>query len=400
MRWKRWVLWIVILAVVVGLIVWAYRPQPQLVDVTTAERGPMQVTVEEEGKTRVVDRFVVYAPVTGFARRIQLRVGDAVRQGQTVARIEPMRAPSLDPRARAEAQARVEAAQAALAAARERVRAAESDVAYWKGEMARVQQLMKSGDIARAQYDRASNEEQRAEAALSAAQYSVRQAEAELEAARALLRVTSETRPHNPADVTDVRAPVSGRVLRLVRESEGVVNAGEPLIELANATSLEVVVEVLSADAVKIAPGTRVLFERWGGEAPLEGRVRRIEPVAFTKLSALGVEEQRVLVIADIVSPPELWQRLGDQYRVEARFILWESQDVLRIPASALFRFEDGWAVFVVENGVARRRRVEIGRRSGLTAEVLGGLEPGEQVIPHPDDRLTDGLTVTPAHGA
>jgi HlyD family secretion protein len=396
-RWKRWIFWSVLLLGVVALLVYAFRPQPQLVEMEAVTRGPMQVTIEEEGKTRVTDRFVVHAPVTGFARRITREVGEPVREGEVLARLEPLRVQALDPRTRAEAQARVAAAEAALAGARERVEAAKSDAAYWSAEMSRVQELLKTGDIARSQYDRTANERTRADAALVAARHAVEQAEAELAAARAMLRVTSETRPANPVEVTPVRSPVSGRVLKLFHESEGVVTAGQQLLELGDARSLEVVVEVLSADAVKIPPGTRVLLERWGGETPLEGRVRLVEPVAFTKLSALGVEEQRVQVIVDITSPPELWRRLGDQYRVEARFILWESQDVLQVPASALFRYQDGWAVFVVQDGVAHRRKVEIGQRNGLIAEVRTGLQPGEQVIPHPADQLHDGARVTAA---
>lgn len=395
MNWRRWV-WIGLAAAgIVALVVYGYRPQPVLVDAAEVVRGPMQLTIEEEGKTRVTDRFVVFAPVAGNLRRITLKVGDPIAQNQVLAWMEPLRPPALDPRTRAEAEARVRAAEEAVKAAKERAKSAQADVVYWKSELERVSTLLKSGDMAKANYDRALNALQRAEAALLSSEHAVGQAEAELEAARATLEYTAASEAHNPTELVAVRAPVSGRVLKVVRESAGVAQAGEPLLEIANARSLEVVVEVLSADAVRINPGTRVLLERWGGEAPLEGRVRRIEPVAFTKLSALGVEEQRVYVIVDITSPPDEWRRLGDQYRVEAKFILWEAQDVPQIPASALFRYEGGWAVFVIEDGHARRRKVEIGRRNGLVAEVLSGLQVGEKVIPHPDDKLEDGAQVT-----
>jgi HlyD family secretion protein len=184
-------------------------------------------------------------------------------------------------------------------------------------------------------------------------------------------------------------------VLKRFRESEGVVNAGDSLLEIGSPRTLEVEVEVLSFDAVRISPGTRVFFERWGGEKPLEGRVRTIEPFGFTKVSALGVEEQRVLVIADFTDPRELWERLGDGYRVEAVFVLWENEDVLQVPASTLFRYADGWAVFVIEEGRARRRVVEVGHRSGLTAEIVSGLTASERVIPHPGNEIEDGTELT-----
>jgi HlyD family secretion protein len=182
--------------------------------------------------------------------------------------------------------------------------------------------------------------------------------------------------------------------LKVVRESEGVVNSGEALLEIANARALEIEVEILSADAVRMGPGTRVLFSRWGGDHPLEGRVRVVEPTGFTKISALGVEEQRVRVITDLTSPEDQWQRLGDGYRVEASFVLWEGESVLQVPASALFRNGDGWAVFVVENNTARRRSVQIGHRTGLAVETLSGVKEGDRVIAHPDDTVQEGKAV------
>jgi HlyD family secretion protein len=191
-----------------------------------------------------------------------------------------------------------------------------------------------------------------------------------------------------------VVSPVAGRILKLHRESEGIVAVAEPLVEVSNPRSLEVEVEVLSSDAVRISPGTRVLFERWGGDQPLEGAVRRIEPVGFTKISALGVEEQRVLVIADFTSPAETWERLGDNYRVEAVFVLWEGDNVLQVPASALFRLEQDWAVFVAANGHAGLRPVQVGHRSGLNAEITSGLQEGERVITHPGNEIEDGAAI------
>jgi HlyD family secretion protein len=208
------------------------------------------------------------------------------------------------------------------------------------------------------------------------------------------LKYSAASASSSSGEVVPVAAPASGRILKVIRESEGVVPAGEPLLEIGNARSLEVEVEVLSDDAVKIAPGMRVIFERWGGPEPLEGRVRRIEPHAFTKISALGVEEQRVRVISDFTSPPEKWERLGDGYRIEATFVLWEGDGVLVAPASALFRYDGGWAVFLIEQGVARRRQVQVGRRNGLEAEIVAGLKEGDRVITHPDSSIQDGTLV------
>lgn len=396
-------------ALVVAGLVWGLRPQPPAVDAAVVKRAPLQVTVEEEGKTRVRDRYVVSAPIAGFLQRLDWKVGDRVRSGDVVARIEPPRIQSLDPRTREQNEARVRVTEAALRAAGQRVRIAEEqlraaqvEAAYRKDELARATTLKKSDDIPQETYDRAAFESRRADTDLSSAQaraaaarVDIETAKAELDAARAaLIGPASQSDGAGAGQVAVVRSPVSGRVLRVTHESEGAVNPGEELLAIANARALEVEVEVLSADAVKIAPGGRVVFTRWGGPQPLEGRVRVVEPTGFTKISALGVEEQRVRVIVDITSPEEQWNRLGDGYRVEASFILWESASALQIPTGALFRQSEGWAVFVVEDGVARRRAVETGRRSGLAVEILSGLQEGERVITHPDAAVEDGKPV------
>lgn len=394
MAWKRWVA-IGLVAVAIGLLIaWGYRPRPALVEGARVARGTLQVTVVEEGRTRVTDRYVVSAPVAGYARRLPFRVGDAVRRGQVLLELEPLRPQTLDPRTRAEAEARVAAAEAALRQAQERRAAAEVDAAFWEAELARVRQLASSGDVPKDRLERTETEARRSAASRRAAEHAVQLAAAELEAARAALAYSASAPASNPAELVPVRAPAAGRVLRILRESEGVVQPGQPLLEIGDARMLEVETEVLSEDAVRIMPGMRVLYERWGGPEPLEGRVRRVEPQAFTKISALGVEEQRVRVISDITSPPEKWERLGDGYRVQARFILWEGSDLVIVPASALFRHEGGWAAFVVEQGRARRRPVRIGQRNGLQAEVLEGLKEGETVITHPDSSIGDGTPV------
>ncbi len=394
MAWKRWVA-IGLVALAIGLLIaWGYRPRPALVEGARVTRGTLQVTVVEEGKTRVTDRYLVSAPVAGYARRLPWRVGDAVRRGQVLLELEPLRPQTLDPRTRAEAEARVAAAEAALRQAQERRAAAEVDAAFWEAELARVRQLASSGDVPKDRLERTETEARRSAASRRAAEHAVQLAAAELEAARAALAYSAAASASNPTELVPVRAPAAGRVLRILRESEGVVQPGQPLLEIGDARMLEVETEVLSEDAVKITPGMRVLYERWGGPDLLEGRVRRVEPQAFTKISALGVEEQRVRVISDITSPPEKWERLGDGYRVQTRFILWEGSDLVIVPASALFRHEGGWAVFVVEQGQARRRAVRIGQRNGLEAEVLEGLQAGQTVITHPDSSISDGTPV------
>ncbi len=384
-----------VLALVAVLVAWGlfqgFRPQPVEVDLGTARRAPLRVSVEQEGRTRVVDRYVVTAPVNGYARRVRLEVGDAVERRATLVELEPVRAEVLDPRRRAEAEAHIAAAGAGVSAAEQRANAAASNANLAQKELERVRALRRAGHVSAAAEDRAASEAERSAAELRSAQFAVATARHELEAARTALRYAASGGSAAPVAV---RAPVAGRVLKIPHKSERMVAAGQPLIEIGDPGALEVEVDVLSADAVRIHPGTRVAFERWGGEGALEGAVRVIEPAGFTKVSALGVEEQRVWVIVTFTSPPALWQRLGDGYRVEASFILWEAADVLQIPASALFRDGKNWAAFAVEQGKAVKRRVEIGQRNGLSAQVVSGIKEGEQVIVHPGDLVREGGSV------
>ena len=338
-----------VLALVAALVAWGlfqgFRPQPVEVDLGTARRAPLRVSVEQEGRTRVVDRYVVTAPVNGYARRVRLEVGDAVERRATLVELEPVRAEVLDPRRRAEAEAHIAAAGAGVSAAEQRANAAASNANLAQKELERGRALRRAGHVSAAAEDRVASEAERSAAELRSAQFAVATARHELEAARTALRYAASGGSAAPVAV---RAPVGGRVLKIPHKSERMVAAGQPLIEIGDPGALEVEVDVLSADAVRIHPGTRVAFERWGGEGALEGAVRVIEPAGFTKVSALGVEEQRVWVIVAFTSPPALWQRLGDGYRVEASFILWEAADVLQIPASALFRDGKDWAAFAV----------------------------------------------------
>ncbi|MBL8238706.1 MAG: HlyD family efflux transporter periplasmic adaptor subunit, partial [Bryobacterales bacterium] len=361
---KRW-LWIIgVTAVAAAGIFWGMRPQPVAVEATAVRTAPLRVTVEEEGKTRLRSRYVVMAPVMGYMGRIGLKAGDVVRAGAAITMVEPPRPVVLDARTRDQGNARVVAAQAALAVAESRVatqeeniRAARAEMEYWRQQQTREAALQKSGDLPAARVERTVTDLRRAEAAVAAAERMLGTSKVEVDAARAEV-ASARTAVRGTAGASTgervaVMAPAAGRVIKVIRESEGVVSAGEALLEVGDARAIEILVEVLSADAVKIVPGMRVLLERWGGPKALEARVRVVEPGGFTKVSALGVEEQRVRVVADLVSPEGEWAALGDGYRVEASFVLWEGANVLQIPANALFRAGEGWAVFVVEGGVA-----------------------------------------------
>jgi HlyD family secretion protein len=384
---------VVSILVVAGLA-WGFWPRPVMVETARVTRAPMEVAVEEEGRTRVKERYEVYAPVGGYVRRIELEAGDPVEQGQVVAELDPLLSTVLDPRSRAEAEARVRAARSALARACSEAERAEAEAGLAAQEFERKSDLLTRELISRSEFDAAESAKRAADAAAKAARSAVQVARYDLDAAAAVLEYSAAGGTGAPAETVQLRSPVSGAVLKRYRESEGVVESGTPLVELGDPGELEVEVEVLSKDAVRIRPGGRVLFERWGGGDALEGVVRTIEPRGFTKISALGVEEQRVLVIADLVSPREAWTRLGDAYRVEARFIVWSTDDALTVPASALFRRNGAWSVFAVEDGEAVLRTVEVGQNNGLTAEVLEGLEEGQPVVVHPDDEVSDGVSV------
>jgi HlyD family secretion protein len=394
MKRRRSILMLVGAGALLGALIFGLRPRPPLVEGVTVTRGPLSASFTEEGKTRVIDRYLVSAPVAGFAQRIDLKVGDQVETGAPLLRLEPLRASVLDRRSRAEAEARVSAAEAALEAAKEQARAAAADAAFWEGELARIQELAQSGVVARDKLDQTTSDARRADASLRSAHFRVDVARHDLDAARTALRYSAAEPDSRAAEVVTVRAPVSGRLLKRFRESEGVVAAADPLVEIGDSQGLEVVVEALSSDAVQLAPGGRAVLERWGGDDVLEARIRLIEPVAFTKVSALGVEEQRVLVILDIVSPREKWKLLGDAFRVECRFILWEGENVLQGPAGAFFRTEEGWATFVVENGRAVERQVGIGHRGRVAVEIVSGVDEGDILVAHPSDSIPDGARI------
>jgi HlyD family secretion protein len=377
---------------VVGLIVVAWIPNPVEVEVAAVQRGPLVVTVNEDGRTRVKDRYLVSAPIAGSLARLDLEAGDAIEEGQVLARLVPLPPPLLDSRTRAEAKARVDAATAARRQAQASVNRARYQRDFAKQESERALAVVQQGGLARSDADRAVSTYRGSEEDLNSANFGARVAEHQLTLAQtALMQLTGKG---EDVEQLDIISPVAGQVLKVFQESEGVAQGGTPILEVGDPSALEVVVDVLSQDATRIPAGAATLIERWGGKNPLRGHVRVVEPSAFTKLSALGVEEQRVNVIIDMDDERELWSSLGDGYRVEARISVWEGADVLKVPASAVFRSEEAWATFVVDAGTAVVRTVELGETNGLETEVLSGLEEGETVIAYPSDSVRDGVSV------
>lgn len=378
-----------------AIVLLALRPSPFEVTTATVERRTLVEAVEEEGRTRLRDTYVVSAPIGGYLHRVALEPGDPVAAGQTLFELEPPPAPALDARTREQASESLAAARSRLQAAAAEQRNRRADLLLAESEHRRVSQLFERSLVPESELERAANVLERARSAVAAAEASVEAAGYEVDNARAVLEVTEGERSGDADRRLRVAAPVGGVVLRRERCCEGVIQAGTPVLEIGDLGDLEIQVDLLSMDAVRVSPGMRVEIERWGGEAVLEGRVRRVEPAGFTRISALGVEEQRVPVLVEIDSDREQWQELGIGYRIEARFIVWEGEGVVQVPGSALFRAGDRWHVFVVADGRLRQRAIEPGRRSGLMVQVRSGLEPGEQVVTHPGDRLTDGARVS-----
>ncbi|HEX6975378.1 MAG TPA: efflux RND transporter periplasmic adaptor subunit [Vicinamibacterales bacterium] len=385
---RRFIKIAAVVLVLGGLLAWAFRPAAVPADFARAERGSLQITVQEEGRTRVRDRYVVSAPLPGRMQRIELEPGDAVVAGKTVlAQFLPVDPALIDARTRAELEARVRAAESALGGARSDRDRIHSDLTFAQSELKRSRELIDQKVIAPRELEAAERSAQSLERALQSAEFAVRTAEYQLQIARAsLLRPSG-----GGSGAIPLRAPVNGVVLRRLQQSETVVATGTPLIEVGDVHDLEIVSDLLSSAAVKVQPGQRVFIEQWGGDKPLMGRVRRIEPSGFTKISALGVEEQRVNVIVDFDERPTL----GDGYRVEVRIVVAERENVVKVPASSLFRVGTDWALYTVEEGRAHRKIVGVGQQNGLEAEIVKGLEAGEQVIVYPSDAVADGVRVT-----
>jgi HlyD family secretion protein len=376
-------------------LIYGFSPKPIAVETVAVSRGLLQVVIEEEGKTRLKDRFEISAPVAGNLCRLDWKVGDPVKAGQQLCEITPLKSVLLDSRSKAKAEDRVAAAKASLRSTKAKVMADVASTEFAQSEYHRIKQIYDKKLISRSALERAESEQRRADATLESSRFAAETARYSLAEARNALSQFDTQGKEMSGDRVVIHSPVDGQILAIYKESEGTVSAGQVLMEIGDAGTLEVMAEVLSADAVRIQVGMDVEFERWGGEQPLTGQVRVIEPTGFTKVSALGVEEQRVRVIVDITSPIEQWTRLGDGYHVDTKFILWQKDDVLQIPENALFRYEDGWAVFVAgEDKRAELRIVKPGKRSGLYAQILSGLNAGENVITHPDELIEDGRQI------
>ena len=386
------ILLILLGALATGLLALAFRPQPVLVEVAEVTRGHFEQTVEDDGKTRVRERYVVSAPLAGKLKRIELKAGDKVNRGALLALIEPSIPALLDVRTERELTERLGAAEATRQRSAATVARAQATLDKSRADLARARKLAASGFVSPTQVEQAELELKVNVRELEAAQFAEHAAGHDVEMARAALLRAREGASGKPSGRRwEVRSPVAGQVLKVIQESETTVAIGAPLLEIGDPADLEVVVDLLSTDAVQVRPGNAVRIERWGRAEPLEGRVRRVEPSAFTKISALGVEEQRVNVVIDLNPPAGKWQSLGDGYRVDARIIVASLDNVVKVPVAALFRSGDQWAVFTLSGGRASKRIVNLARRGSLEAMVADGLQPGEQVIVHPGDAVKEG---------
>jgi HlyD family secretion protein len=394
LTWKRIILGLIVL-IAVAAAAWALRPQPVPVDIAVIGSGPLQVTVEDEATTRIRDVYTVSAPVGGKTQRSPRRVGDSVKAGETIlAVIEPGDPGFLDIRTQRVSEAQIEATRAGINLAEAQVRQAQAQLDFAQSDLNRAMELARRETISQRALDQARFEVATAESGLASAEATLEVRRRELASAEAGLIQPGTPMTESATCCINVMAPIDGQVLRVVVESEQVVQPGAPLIEIGNPGDLEVVVDLLSRDAVRVEQGALAHITGWGGGEEFAARVVRVEPSGFTKVSALGIEEQRVRTILEFTEHSEALARLGHNYRVVARIAVWQADDVVTVPLGALFRDGDSWAVFVVANGTATLRRVVIGERTMRQAEVREGLLPGESVILHPSDRVLDGIDV------
>ncbi|SDZ55364.1 HlyD family secretion protein [Jannaschia faecimaris] len=390
--------WAIPMLLLAAGLAFAFWPRAVQVDLATVEYGPMVTTLSETGRTRIHDVFVVSAPVLGRINRIEIEEGAMVAGGVTVvAEIEPIDPAFLDIRTEAEARAAADAARSALALARSEEEQAKAELDFATSDVVRIRELAARGIVSVRADELAERAFRTAQAALTTARAAVEMRQDQLRAAEARLLGPSEAKATlGSCPCVPIRAPVDGTVLRVLHESAGVVAAGEPLLEIGDPRDLEIVIDFVSSEAVRIEPGQRVIIEGWGGPEALSGEVQRVEPFGFTKVSALGIEEQRVGVVIDITSPAETWTRLGHGFEVEARVVLWEASEVLKVPVTALFREEGAWAVFTIVEGRAQAVEVTVGERTDTEAQIILGLARGDVVVRFPDDRIEDGLRLTP----
>ena len=382
-----------IIAVLALAIFFAMRSPPIDVDVAAVTKGPMLVTINDEGETRVRDMFVISAPINGRLMRINLDAGDRVIAGKTVvARIMPAQPDFLNARSEAETRAQIRSLESAVQSSAARIAQAEADRKLTAANFERIDALYQRGFATKTAQDAARAARDSSAARLTEARGAAESARFELRAARA--RLMGPSTNSTSSEILSVYSPESGSVLRLTHESETPISAGTPIVEIGNPADVEIVTDLLSTDAVKIKPGGRVLIENWGGDKPLTGKVQRIEPFGFTKISALGVEEQRVNVVIDFADPLIARQRLGHVYRVIVKIVEWRGKDVLQAPISALFRNKGQWSAFVKRDGKAGLAPVKIGRMNDERAQILAGLKAGEQVILHPSEKIDDGTRI------
>jgi HlyD family secretion protein len=392
-RWVKRSLWTAAALATAAGVAWSYVPKPVRVETAAVDRGLLQEEVAAEGRTRVKRRYVVSAPLPGVVSRPELRAGDRVKAGEALVTLSPIEPPLLDARSQAQAEAQVRVAAAARAQAEAQVDLGRTSLAFARTDRDRERTLVAGGSTSAASLEAAELKVRTGEEQVAAALMGVQAARFQEDVARAaLLRVRGDQRA--PETGLALRAPADGRVLRLLVQDGGVVAGGTPLLEIGDTTDLEIVLDLLSTDAVNVHAGAPVTLERWGGPAPLPALVRNVEPAGFTKVSALGVEEQRVNVIADFTGDIAARASLGDGYRVEARVTIATLPSALRVPLAALFRSGDAWAVFTVPGKKAAVAKVTLGRRNDRWAEVLDGVAEGARVVVHPGDKVRDGVLV------
>ena len=404
--WLRRLAMLAVALGIVGMIVYAILPKPVGVDLGTVESGPLKVTVDEDGRTRIKEQYVVSAPLSGRLLRIGLDVGDEVIAGETtIARIEPTDPELLDPRAQAQSEARVKAAEARLKQSQTQLDRTKASMDFAESEIGRLRGLREKGAATPSQLDQKEMQFRTATEDFRAAKFAEEIARFELQLEQAALLRTQDAGEATEDDGSDapassnngqfiIRSPISGRVLKLEQESATIITPGTPLMQLGDPADLEVVVDVLSRDAVRIEPGAKAELDQWGGDDPLDATVRLIEPSGFTKISALGVEEQRVNVILDLDDPPEDRTTLGDNFRVEAHIVVWEEPTVLKVSNSALFRHEGQWSVFRINDSRAHLQPIELGHQNSLESEITSGVVEGNRIVLHPSDQVTDGVEV------
>ena len=397
MKLRRMVFWLIAAALLAAGLYYTFREQPQFVDAAYVEIGPLEVSIAEEGETRVRDVFELSSPLMGRVLRLEVEAGDEVTAAETViAKIEPSDPTFLDLRSEEEARAAVKASEAVLTLSKAQLNEAESELEFALTELERAKRLVDRRLVSERELDQAKKNYKTKVASVNTAKASIKARESELAQAKARL-VTPLNIQDNDKECKclSLFAPTTGKILRVLHESEGVIEPGNVLVEIGDTSDLEIVVDFLSIDAVRIKSGQAVVIEEWGGESFLNGVVKKVEPFGYTKVSSLGIEEQRVDVIIDLTDSKERWNSLGHGYQVEAKVILWRDDKVLKLPITSLFRDNGDWSVFVVENGRAQSKKVEIGKRNAFEAQVLSGIKEGEQVILHPNNHIKNGILIS-----